>query len=68
MADDRFIGMQCPKCGKVHASTWAHLAAHWESTFPCEKCGLEMKVDRESALAAREEAGDDGEIIIVMSE
>lgn len=68
MADDRFIGMQCPKCGSVHANTWAHLETHWEATFPCEKCGLDMKVDREQALAARDSAGDDGEITILMSE
>ncbi len=66
MAEDRFVVMKCPKCGKVHPNTWANLEAYWESAFPCEKCGLDMKIDREQALAARDGAGDDGEITIEM--
>ena len=68
MVDDLFIEMQCPKCGFGHANTWAHLVAHWEATFTCQGCGIQMKVDREEALAAHSRGVDGGQITVIMTE
>ena len=68
MEKDRFITMQCPKCGHAHANTWDNIKAHWEEPFVCEGCGLIMRVDREEALASRDRAADGGQITVVMSE
>jgi hypothetical protein len=66
MAQDSLITMQCPSCGKGHPSTWDNLVTYWQVPFICEGCGTQMRVDREEALAARDRAGTDGKITVMM--
>ncbi len=56
MDENAMIGVQCPNCGHVEPDTLAHLKAHWEECFACEKCGLDMSVDRDELLAVVDRA------------
>lgn len=64
MDENALIGLECPKCGRVHAETLAHLKAHWKDRFLCEQCGNPMIVDREELLSAIDSAKA-GETLIV---
>ncbi len=68
MDENALIGLQCPNCNHAHPDTLAHLKARWQEPFRCEKCGIDMKVDREEALAAIESADPDHPLIIKMHE
>jgi DNA-directed RNA polymerase subunit RPC12/RpoP len=47
MDENALIGVKCPNCGHVGPETLGHLKAHWEERFRCERCGIDMSMDRE---------------------